>query len=83
MFDRQVSFPTTTISIGHYILFIKGFARGRNNEPYAGEFKTFRLDLQQQMVRRHFNHPFPQQKRSLRRENPQIGTYHLFPRIFR
>ena len=67
----------------HYILFCIGFARGRNHEPYAGEFKTFRLDLQQQMVRRHFNHPFPQQKRSLRRENPQIGTHHLFPRIFR
>ena len=82
MQDNVMGVLSHFISI-HYILFCIGFARGRNHEPYAGEFKTFRLDLQQQMVRRHLNHPFPQQKRSLRRENPQIGTNHLFPRIFR
>ena len=34
-------------------------------EPHAREFEALRLDLQQQVVRRHLHHPLPQQERSV------------------
>ena len=52
-------------------------------EPNAREFEAVRLDLQQQVVRRHLHHPLPQQEGSLRGEDFALTAHHLFPGILR
>ncbi len=53
------------------------------SEPNAGEFEAFRLNLQQQMVHRHIHYPLPQQERSVRGEDQEIPSHHMFPRVYR
>jgi len=50
-------------------------------EPYAGEFKAVRLDLQQQVVHGHLDHPLPEQEGSVWGEDPQVATDHLLRRL--
>ena len=49
------------------------------SEPNAREFEIVRLDLQQQVVRRHLHHPLPQQEGSLRGEDPKVSALNLLP----
>ena len=50
-------------------------------ESNARVAQTVRLDMQQQVVRRHLHHPVPQQEGPLRGEDPPISTHPLFSGI--
>ena len=51
------------------------------SESHAGEPEAVRLDLQQQVVRRHLHHPLPQQEGLVRGEDPQISPHDMLPGV--
>ncbi len=50
-------------------------------EPHARESEAVRLDMQQQVVRRHLHHPLPEQEGSLRGEDPPVAAHILLSGI--